>query len=161
MKYIYMVGLSQLLAIFCTTSTLKYVIFGTLHGFNDILFNFFQYSAVNNYLYNYNDTNYQGVSTLVMWSLFGMSPHGDANHTIAYLNNIFGNPDMPSHSHLNNKSEIAILPNNDDSQINQTSDEFSDITFWFDTNKYMLVILAIFGVLSMSIIVYFIIKFGV
>lgn len=147
-----MVNLGQLLGIFFVTNSIRYIIFGSFYKFNDVIFNFFQFSSVNNYLYNYNNTDYQGISTLVMWSLFGMSPHDDIQHTLNYLNGVKYTNQNSTHNHSIKYIMFETEPNT------TITRDMEDITFWFDTNKYMLVILTIFGILMLSISIYIIIQ---
>ena len=149
-----MVSLGQLLGIFFATNSVRCIAFGSFYKFNDIIFNFFQFSAVNNYLYNYNNTDYQGISTLVMWSLYGMSPHDDIQHTLNYLDGI--NEDKnTTHPGPNVTNSFTMFETEPNSTITR---DMNDIMFWFDANKYMLVILTIFGILMLSVTIYFTIQ---
>lgn len=138
-----MISWQHLFGIFLGVSSIKYIVFGVFNDFNDIMFNYAQFTSVNNYLCTDN-TTHSGASTMLLWALFGIPPHGNITDTVLFIDKVVNQ---------DNHNDTLLFGIN-----NSTNDELNNIIFWFDDNKYILVIVSIFSILAISVALYLILS---
>lgn len=133
---------------FCAIASIKYIIFGSRKQFNDIMFNFIQFIVFTNYLHFSMNKTINVVSDITLWALFGLSPHPNADGSISYLYKMFYNK-TETHSR-----RLAQTNNTDN-----FTDDVREIVEWFDVNKFLITIVVIFGILSVTFILGWLIQF--
>lgn len=137
-----------LASFFCAIASIKYIIFGSRKQFNDIIFNYIQFIVFTNYLHFSVNKTINVVSDITLWALFGLSPHPNADGSISYLYEMFYNK-QNTHKRLLKQ----------DNTTDTFTEELSNIVKWFDTNKFLITIVVIFGILSVTFILGWLIQF--
>lgn len=137
---------------FCIINSIRYLIFGLWHGFNDTAFDFVQFAVFNYHLspLNNSTSKYQIAYDLSFWAFFGLSPHPNSDNTITHIYDLFYGDNSGSNELNSTAHSISRRQFSNSTVIT----EVEEIINWFDENKFLISSSVLFTIVALTFIVF-------